>query len=53
MVEKLIPVMGNPAMDIFAYCMMVLVSGALTQFVFDRYFWCPACAGPLFGGSER
>jgi hypothetical protein len=44
--------MGNPPMDVLTYCSMLLVSGGVTQFVFHRYFWCPACAGPLFGGAD-
>jgi hypothetical protein len=44
--------MGNPPMDVLVYCIILLFSGSLTQFVFHRYFWCPHCAGPLLGGSD-
>lgn len=43
--------LGNPPADVAMYCLMLLISGAITQFVFDRYFWCPQCAGPVFGGK--
>jgi|GEM_PF-5052810 len=35
---------GNPTADIIAYVVIICLSGALVTFVFQRYFWCPACA---------
>ncbi len=37
----------NPVADIAMILLMVLVSGSLMLFVFNRYFWCPQCAGPI------
>ena len=37
----------NPPADIAAYLAIVLASGCLMIFVFNRYFWCPQCAGPV------
>lgn len=48
----LLTVLGNPLADVGLYCLMLLISGGLTQFVFDRYFWCPQCAGPILGGRS-
>ena len=48
----LLIVLGNPMADVALYCLMVLISGGLTQFFFDRYFWCPQCAGPILGGRS-
>ncbi len=37
----------NPAADIAAFLAVLLASGCLMIFVFNRYFWCPHCAGPV------
>ncbi len=37
----------NPLADIVAFLGVLLASGCLMIFVFDRYFWCPKCAGPV------
>ena len=37
----------NPPADIAAFLGILLASGCLMIFVFDRYFWCPKCAGPV------
>ena len=37
----------NPPADIAAFLAVLLASGCLMIFVFNRYFWCPACAGPI------
>lgn len=37
----------NPAADIAAFLAVLLASGSLVIFVFNRYFWCPQCAGPV------
>ena len=37
----------NPPADIATFLAILLASGALMIFVFDRYFWCPQCAGPV------
>ncbi|MEM8768875.1 MAG: hypothetical protein AAGE43_15615 [Pseudomonadota bacterium] len=38
---------NNPAGDIAAFLGILLASGSVILFVFDRYFWCPQCAGPI------
>ena len=43
----LLTLLGNPPADIAMTCTAVLVSGALVMTVFNRYFWCPKCAGPI------
>lgn len=48
----LLSLLENPLADIGMYCLMLLVSGSLTQFVFNRYFWCPQCAGPIFAARS-
>lgn len=35
----------NPPADIAAFLAVLLASGSLMVFVFNRYFWCPHCAG--------
>ena len=37
----------NPPADIAMFALMLLLSGGLMLFVFNRYFWCPQCAGPI------
>jgi len=37
----------NPAADIAMFVLMLLISGGLVLFVFNRYFWCPQCAGSV------
>ena len=37
----------NPPADILAFLAVLLASGCLMVFVFNRYFWCPQCAGPV------
>lgn len=37
----------NPPMDILAFLAVLLASGSLMIFVFNRYFWCPHCAGAV------
>ena len=37
----------NPTADIAAFLAVLLASGCLMIFVFNRYFWCPQCAGPV------
>ncbi len=37
----------NPPADIAAFLALVLASGCLMIFVFNRYFWCPHCAGSV------
>lgn len=34
----------NPPADIAAFLAVLLASGCLMIFVFNRYFWCPHCA---------
>ncbi|HEY5647140.1 MAG TPA: hypothetical protein VIS76_14410 [Pseudomonadales bacterium] len=34
----------NPIQDILVYLLVILASGSLVLFVFNRYFWCAACA---------
>jgi hypothetical protein len=43
----LLKVFFNPAADIAAFLAVLLASGCLMIFVFNRYFWCPQCAGPV------
>ena len=38
---------GNPVMDVLSFCVVLLLSGSLMLFVFNRYFWCPQCTGPV------
>ncbi len=38
---------NNPPGDILAFLGILLLSGSVILFVFDRYFWCPQCAGPI------
>jgi hypothetical protein len=35
----------NPPADIAVFLAILLFSGTLMIFVFNRYFWCPQCAG--------
>lgn len=37
----------NPVADIALFALMLMISGGLMLFVFNRYFWCPLCAGPI------
>lgn len=37
----------NPMADIAMFVLMLLISGTLVLFIFNRYFWCPQCAGPV------
>lgn len=39
--------LGNPLADVVSYGLVLLFSGSLILYVFDRYFWCPQCAGPV------
>jgi hypothetical protein len=39
--------LGNPLADVVSYGLVLLLSGSLILFVFNRYFWCPQCAGPI------
>ena len=39
--------LGNPVTDIVQFCATLLVSGVMILFVFNRYFWCPHCVGPV------
>lgn len=34
----------NPLADILVYDLILLGTGSTILFVFNRYFWCPACA---------
>jgi len=34
----------NPIHDILIYLLVILASGTVVLFVFNRYFWCPTCA---------
>ena len=34
----------NPIADILVYDLVLLGTGSAVLFVFNRYFWCPACA---------
>lgn len=34
----------NPAADVLAYVIIICSSGLLVTTVFNRYFWCAACA---------
>lgn len=34
----------NPIADIVVYEVILLAAGSTVLFVFNRYFWCPACA---------
>lgn len=34
----------NPIGDIVVYEVILLAAGSVVLFVFNRYFWCPACA---------
>ncbi len=34
----------NPPLDIVYFLSVLLMSGCLMLFVFNRYFWCPHCA---------
>jgi len=43
----MLTLLGNPPFDVALYVLMLLISGGLIQFVFHRYFWCPACAGAV------
>ena len=40
----LLKVFLNPLNDILIYLLVILASGAVVLFVFNRYFWCPTCA---------
>lgn len=40
----LLNVLLNPIQDILVYLLVILASGSLVLFVFNRYFWCAACA---------
>jgi len=37
----------NPPADIALFLTIILGSGTLMIFVFNRYFWCPQCAGTV------
>lgn len=37
----------NPPLDILIFLAVLLTSGSLMIFVFNRYFWCPRCAGAV------
>jgi len=37
---------GNPVTDIAAFSVVLLASGSGVLYVFNRYFWCPACIEP-------
>ena len=39
--------LGNPLADVVSYGLVLLFSGGLILFVFNRYFWCQQCAGPI------
>jgi hypothetical protein len=43
----LLATLGNPVSDIAMSVLVLLVSGSLVLFVFNRYFWCPQCLGPI------
>jgi hypothetical protein len=43
----LLGMLHNPPADIAIFLAVLLASGCLMIFVFNRYFWCPACAGPI------
>ena len=43
----MLAVFHNPVADIALFLAVLLASGCLMVFVFNRYFWCPQCAGPL------
>jgi hypothetical protein len=41
----------NPPADIALFLGILLASGSLMIFVFNRYFWCPQCANAASIGS--